>query len=65
MDVPATVSEAARRAGTSEDTIRRKFDTGELAGVRTAGGLRLIDRAALEAFADGLAESRKARRRRG
>ena len=53
-----TVGEAARAATTSEDTIRRELDAGRLSGVRTASGLRLIDRAALEAFARDRAERR-------
>jgi excisionase family DNA binding protein len=57
-----TVGEAARAAIVSDDTIRRAFDAGELAGVRTAGGLRLIERAALEAFACERAEHRAAKR---
>ena len=48
---PATTSEAARIARCSEDTIRKAVDTGRLAAVRTATGLRLIDRQALAAFA--------------
>jgi excisionase family DNA binding protein len=51
LKIPATVGEAARVSVVSEDTIRRAFDAGRLAGVRTSTGLRLIDRDALEAFA--------------
>jgi excisionase family DNA binding protein len=51
VDVPATVSEGARITGWSEDTVRRKFDAGEIPGVRTTSGLRLLERAALEALA--------------
>jgi excisionase family DNA binding protein len=48
---PVTVSEAARRAMKSEDTIRRRFDDGTLAGFKTSGGMRLIDPESLDAFA--------------
>ncbi len=58
-----TVGEAARAAIVSIDTIRRAFDAGDLAGMRTASGLRLIDRAALEAYARSRAEHRAAERR--
>jgi excisionase family DNA binding protein len=58
-----TCGEAARAAEVSDDTIRRAFDAGELAGMRTASGLRLIDRAALEAYARARAEKRAAERR--
>jgi excisionase family DNA binding protein len=57
-----TVGEAARAAVVSDDTIRRAFDAGELAGTRTASGLRLIDRAALEAYARSRAEHKAAER---
>jgi hypothetical protein len=50
-DAPATVGEGARITGYSIDTIRKRFDRGELTGVRTASGLRLIDRQALERLA--------------
>jgi excisionase family DNA binding protein len=53
---PVTISEAARIAVASEDSVRRWFDTGQLAGFRTSGGLRLIDRASIEAFARARAE---------
>jgi excisionase family DNA binding protein len=57
--IPATVGEAARVSICSEDTIRRAFDVGDLAGVRTSTGLRLIDRDALEVFARQRAERRR------
>jgi excisionase family DNA binding protein len=44
---PLTVSQAAIRLGVSRSTITKRFDAGELAGHRTAGGHRLIDPAGL------------------
>ena len=58
-DIPVTVTEGVRISGYSADTIRRRFDAGLLTGVRTESGLRLIDRAGLEA----LAQEREAKRR--
>ncbi len=52
------VSEAARRAEVSEDTIRRLFDRGILAGVRTSGGVRLLEPGAVDAFVRERAEKR-------
>lgn len=43
-----TMSAAARRLGISIDTCRRKFDDGELVGVRTTAGYRLVDPDSLE-----------------
>jgi hypothetical protein len=63
-DVPATIGEAALEARTSDDTIRRAFDAGILEGVRTASGLRLIDRASLVAFIQARAEDQRGRRAR-
>jgi molybdopterin-binding protein len=45
---------AARILGVSIDTVRRWADAGKLATVRTEGGQRLVDGAALAAFADAL-----------
>lgn len=45
---------AARILGVSIDTVRRWADAGKLATVRTEGGQRLVDGAALAAFADTL-----------
>ena len=40
-----TVSDAAREASLSKDSIRRYVDSGKLQAIRTAGGIRLILRA--------------------
>ncbi len=42
-----SVSETAARLGISRETVTKRFDAGELAGRRSAGGHRLIDPAAL------------------
>lgn len=57
--VPATVTEGVCISGYSAGTIRKKFDAGELRGVRLRDGTRLIDRDGLEA----LARAREAKRR--
>lgn len=54
------VSEAARLAGTSTDLMRLALDRGDVAGFRTASGLRVFDRASVEAFA---AKRQRERRR--
>ena len=55
----AFVSEAARTADSSADTIRRAFDRGDIVGLRMPNGVRLIDRASLEAFAQHRRDGRK------
>ena len=40
--------EAADLLGVSRDTIRRYVDTGLLAGIKTPGGQRRIDRSSVE-----------------
>jgi len=60
-NMPMMVAEAARRADDSEDTIRRLFDRGALAGVRTSGGVRLLDPGAVDAFVRERAEKRRSR----
>jgi excisionase family DNA binding protein len=42
-----TVSQAACQLGVSRETVAKRFDAGELAGIRSAAGHRLIDPAAL------------------
>lgn len=44
-----TVSQAAHRTGRCVATIRLKFDAGEITGVRTPSGHRLIDAESLDA----------------
>lgn len=44
-----TVSQAAHRTGRCAATIRLKFDAGEISGVRTANGHRIINAASLDA----------------
>jgi excisionase family DNA binding protein len=56
--VPATVGEAARIAEQSEDFIRQKVDSGEIAAMRTRSGMRLIDRRSLDEFLRRRAERR-------
>lgn len=48
-----SVPEAALLLGISEDTVRRRFDEGEITGRRTkpGGGWRILDRASVEAYA--------------
>jgi len=41
---------AADMLGVSVDSISRYFDQGSLAGIRTPGGQRRIDRESVEAF---------------
>jgi excisionase family DNA binding protein len=57
--VPATVGEAARIAEQSEDFIRQKVDSGEIAAMRTRSGMRLIDRRSLDEFLKRRAERRR------
>lgn len=47
---PLTIAEAARLLGRSEDQTRRYFDAGKVTGFRTSGGVRLLDRASVEAL---------------
>ena len=42
------VTEAARAKACSAETVRRAFDRGDITGIRTSGGVRLIDRASLD-----------------
>ena len=48
-----TVSQAADLLGVSPDTVRRLSDRGELKVVRTSGGRRRLDGAALASYAQG------------
>jgi len=45
-----TVSDAAREASLSKDSIRDYVDKGKIKAVRTAGGIRLIPRAEVAKF---------------
>ena len=49
------LGEAAAVLGVSVDTLRRWVDAGKVAGVRTAGGQRVIDGPALAELATALA----------
>jgi len=51
--VTLTVSEAARKLGVSENTVRRLCDEGAIASARTPAGYRVIDPVALESYAQG------------
>jgi predicted site-specific integrase-resolvase len=48
--IPKQVSESAREAGLSRESIHRAFDDGRLKGIRTASGQRLIDADSLAKF---------------
>src|SRR3954452_12422522 len=51
-DMPAyRIGQAAELLGVSVDTVRRWVDSGRITATRTGGGRRLIDGAALAAFA--------------
>jgi len=54
------VSESARRAGVSADTMRAWVDSGKVEAIRTARGVRLIDEESLERL---IAERRERRAR--
>lgn len=48
-----SVREAALLLGVSDETVRRRFDEGEITGRRTkpsGGGWRILDRASVEAY---------------
>lgn len=51
------VSEAARLLGRSSDMVRYYERTGRLLAVRTAGGVRLFEREAVERFAATLGQA--------
>jgi molybdopterin-binding protein len=53
------IGQAAELLGVSVDTVRRWIDAGRLAAARDDGGQRLVDGAALAAFAVELAEGRE------
>jgi excisionase family DNA binding protein len=44
------VSDAARRLDATDRAVRKLFDRGELAGMRSPGGYRLIEAESLERF---------------
>jgi hypothetical protein len=50
-DAPLTTAIAARLAMTSESTIRAAAISGKLPHIRTASGVRLFERRAVEQFA--------------
>lgn len=47
-----SVREAALLLGVSDETVRRRFDEGEITGRRTkpGAGWRILDRASVEAY---------------
>lgn len=53
---------AARRLEASERTVRGLFDRGELEGIRSAGGFRLITEASLERYRRYLSVTQAAHR---
>lgn len=44
------VTDAARRLGATDRSVRKAFDRGDLAGIRSPTGYRLIEVASLERF---------------
>jgi excisionase family DNA binding protein len=60
-DTPVTVSEAARIAAVSADTIRRWEAAGRLAARRTGTGVRIFRRADVERLAAARARAAEAR----
>jgi molybdopterin-binding protein len=53
------IGQAAELLGVSTDTVRRWVDGGRLGATRDAGGQRMVDGAALAAFAVELADERE------
>lgn len=56
------VTDAARRLGATDRSVRKLFDRGELAGIRSPGGFRLIEEASLERFRPYLTVTKAAHR---